>query len=186
MWAREISSPRVQWAVVIGLLLAAVLLRLAPHPANVAPIGAIALFGGAVLPTRFALTLPLAAMVVSDFFIGFHPLVWATWGSFALIALGAHLWLRRVSVESVFVASIGAAVLFFVVTNFAVWLEGRLYEPTLSGLAQSYYNALPFFRNSLLGDIAYSGALFGVYAWVMQGSERPLALSRLRSQTSSE
>ncbi len=127
-------------------------------------IAAIALFGGALLPRAIALTLPLIAMIVSDAFIGFHSLVLFTWGSYILIALLSAYGLKSISFSRVISGSIGASVLFYLITNFGVWLDGRLYDRTLSGLLMSYYNAIPFFRNTLLGDLLYSGVLFGLYA----------------------
>lgn len=153
----------------VGMGLAAVLIALAvasrvlPHPANFTSIAAVALFGGAVLPRRWALSLPLVAMVISDLIIGLHPLILFTWGSFAAIALISSFRFKSITPSGVFVGSVGASLLFFIVSNLGVWLEGRLYTTTLSGLVQCYYNALPFFRNTLLGDLVYSGLLFGVY-----------------------
>jgi hypothetical protein len=105
-------------------------------------------------------------MVASDLVIGLHPLVWVTWGSFLIIALASNRFLRKISPSRVFGASLGASVFFFVVTNFAVWVEGWLYPATTQGLINCYYNALPFFRNTLLGDLVFSAALFGTYALV--------------------
>lgn len=150
--------------LIAGLLICiAVMTRLAPHPANFAPIAAIAIFGGAVLPRKFALTLPLLAMIVSDLYLGLHPLVMFTWGSFVLIALISSYRFKSITALNVVGSSLGASVLFYLVTNFGVWAEGRLYQLTFSGLIQCYYNALPFFRNTLLGDIVYTSSIFGVY-----------------------
>ncbi len=164
------KSNKAAFGMVFVLITFAVLSRLAPHPANVAPMAAVALFAGALLPRRWAMTVPLAAMVVSDMFIGMHSLVAFTWGSFALIALLSSYRFKSITFGGVASGSIGASVLFYVVTNFGVWAEGRLYNRTFSGLLQCYYNALPFFRNTLLGDMVYAGLLFGTYALVVRTS----------------
>lgn len=148
------------------LIVLAVVSRVMPHPANFAPIAAVALFGGAVLPRKWALSLPLIAMIVSDLIIGLHPLIFFTWGSFALIAVASNMFIKNIKPLTVITASLSASVFFYLVTNFAVWMEGRLYPLTISGLGQSYYNAIPFFRNTLLGDLVFSAALFGAYAFV--------------------
>lgn len=135
-----------------------------PYPANFAPIAAVAIFSGAILPRNWALTLPLLAMIISDFFIGMHSLVFFTWGSFMLIALLANRYMKKINPLTVVGASLGASVLFFVVSNFGVWVEGRLYPLTMSGLIQSYYYALPFFRNTLLGDMTFTVSIFSLYA----------------------
>ncbi len=163
---RTLVDQNKVYAVVIGLVLFAVVSRLAPHPANVAPLAAVALFGGALLPRKLALTVPLAAMVVSDLIIGMHSLVFVTWACFALIAIASSYRFGNITTKKVLAWSIGSSVFFYLVTNFGVWAEGRMYTMTFEGLLQCYYNALPFFRNTLVGDMAYSGVLFGMYALV--------------------
>lgn len=155
---------KLQIALAVALIIFAALSRFLPHPANFAPIAAIAIFGGAVLPRKWAVYLPLIAMIVSDIFIGLHSLVLFTWGSFALIALFSNKWLKHISPTNLGIASLSASTLFFVVTNFGVWLEGKLYPHTFDGFISCYYNALPFFRNTVLGDLVYTGLLFGSYA----------------------
>ncbi len=153
--------------LLIALLIAfAASARLMPHPANFAPIAAIAIFGGAFFSFYLAVALPLLAMAITDIVIGFHGLIPFTWGSFIFIALMSNRNMKEIKLTSVVGASMAASVFFFVVTNFGVWLEGRLYPQTFEGLMSSYYNALPFFRNTLLGDLVYTGALFTAYVVV--------------------
>ena len=149
------------------IILFAVTLRLVPHPPNFAPIAAMALFGGAYLNRRYALVVPIAALLLSDLVIGFYsPLVMVSvYGSFVLTGL-MGLWLKkRKSAGNVVLTAMGASILFFLVTNFAVWAAGS-YARDLSGLAQSYVMGLPFFRNTLLGDLFYTGVFFGGYELV--------------------
>lgn len=160
------SSLAIKIAFVIALVIFAVATRLLPHPANFAPIAAIAIFGGAVLPRRWALVLPLLAMIVSDLIIGLHPLVFYTWGTFAVIALISNKVLKNIRPTSVVAMSLISSVLFYVVTNFAVWAQNQMYPMTASGLVHCYVNAIPFFRNTLLGDLIYTTLLFGVFALV--------------------
>lgn len=111
-----------------------------------------------------AILLPLAAMVVSDLFLGFHGLIFWTWGAFLLIGLfSTYVLKKNYNLTTVLASSIGASVFFYLVTNFGVWAEGLLYPPTLGGLASSYVNALPFFRNTLTGDLFYVAVIFGAY-----------------------
>lgn len=158
------SDLNIKVLVAVGLIVAAVITRLLPHPANFAPIAAVALFGGAVLPRKWALSLPLFCMIISDLIIGLHPLILFTWGSFAVIAYLSGRYLKNITPLSVVGASVGASILFYLVSNFGVWLEGRLYPVTFQGLVHCYYNALPFFRNTILGDLVFSTILFGTYA----------------------
>jgi hypothetical protein len=160
------SKDFVQVLIVGALITFAIISRMMPHPANFAPIAAVAIFGGAILPRKLALTLPLLVMVISDLVIGLHPLIIFTWGSFIAIALLSSVYLKKITPKAIVGGSIVASILFYLVTNFGVWIEGRLYVRTFSGLMESYFNALPFFRNTLLGDLIYTGMLFGAYALV--------------------
>ena len=150
-----------QWAIPILLILLGAVARLIPHPANVAPIAAMALFGGLYLPKRWAILAPLLALFVGDLFIGFYslPMMLAVYGSFAITGL-IGLWIRR---RKHFYTVVGgtllSAVVFYLITNGAVWLFGTMYPHSVDGLLQSYTMALPFFRNSLVGDFFYVGLL---------------------------
>jgi hypothetical protein len=148
------------------LIALAVFGRVLPHPPNFTPLAAIAIFGGALLPRRWALTLPLASMIISDLIIGLHPLFILTWGTFALIAFLSNRLLTKVKLSLIIGASVGASLLFFIVTNFGVWLQGKMYAMTFTGLIECYYQAIPFFRNTLLGDLLFTAMLFGIYACV--------------------
>ncbi len=167
------GAPPWVGALPYAFVAAGVLLRIVPHPPNFAPIGAIALFGGAVLPRVWGIVVPLAAMALSDAVLGPYPgMIWV-YGSFALIALLGMLCLRRRTVLRIVGAALGASVLFFIVTNFGEWL-GPLYPHTLAGLRDDYTAAVPFFRNTALSDLGYSLALFGIY-------ESALRLARRRA-----
>lgn len=153
-------SPR--FAYVITLLVAAVLCRWLPHPPNFTPVLAIALFGGAALANRWeAFVLPLAIMFVSDLIIGLHglmPLIYAL--LIGVVFLGR--WVRqKQSVFRVATGAVGSSVAFFIVTNLAVWMSGGLYPLTGSGLVACFVAALPFFQNTLVSTLLFSGVLFG-------------------------
>lgn len=147
-----------------ALIAAATLLRLAPHPPNVQPIDALALFGGAILPGPWAFAVPLGAVALSDAVLGFYGIgmIWVYASYVLMIVLGRAVLRRRRSVLSTAGAAIVSAILFYLITDFGEWL-GPLYPHTLAGLAASYTAAIPFFRNSVVSDLAYALALFGVY-----------------------
>ena len=147
-----------------SLIAFAVLSRLLPHPPNVAPITALALFGGVYLDKKQSFIIPLAAMVISDYFIGFHSAI--VWVYVSFLAIGAMgLWLKNnQNVGATVGATVAGSILFFIVTNFGVWVSSQVtYPHTFSGLVECYTAAIPFFRNTLLGDAVYVGTLFGVY-----------------------
>lgn len=148
--------------------------RVIPHPANFAPISAMALFGGVYLNKKQALTLPILAMILSDLFIGFDsiPMRLSVYGSF-LISVFIGFWIKNhKSSKNIVFASLFSSILFFVITNFAVWTFGSMYAKSLTGLGECYLLAIPFFRNTVLGDLFYSGSFFGVYNLLLNISPR--------------
>lgn len=157
-----------------SLILLAVLSRLLPHAPNVAPITALALFSGVYLDKRHAFLIPMAALLVSDFIIGFYAGMEWVYGSFLAIGL-IGLWLRKhPGVFSTIGATITGSVLFFVVTNFGVWISSPgMYPHTLEGFGMCYMAAIPFFRNTLLGDVAYVGSMFGLFEVVRRYTPAP-------------
>lgn len=165
----------IRLILVAVLMVIAVATRLVPHPANFTSVAAVALLGGSLLPRKWAVSLPLLIMVVSDLIIGLHPLILFTWGSFAVIALVSNRYMRRVNVGSVVLASLSASVFFYLVTNLGVWLQGQMYSLNWSGLLTCYYNAIPFFRNTMAGDLVYCGVLFGAYALAAKTAKLPSA-----------
>jgi len=146
---------------VILLIVLGVLCRFLPHPANFAPIGAMALFGGIYLPKKLAIGLPLIAMFASDIFIGFYswPIMLSVYLSFVLMAVIGLQVKKNKKFHTILSGTILGSLLFFLITNAMVWAAGTMYTKNLCGLLTSYYLAIPFFRNSLLGDLFYIGIL---------------------------
>ncbi len=170
--------------ILIGglLIILGVACRLLPHFWNFAPITAIALFSGTYLGRRYAIAVPLAAMLIGDFFIGFYqlPLMIAVYGCIAAGGL-IGLWLaQHKTATAVFGAAVCSSVLFFLATNWAVWQFSPWYEKSLAGLSECYVLALPFFRASLLSDIIYVTIFFGAYeairAWAGYRRRQPAAV----------
>ena len=150
---------------ILSAIIVAAALRLVPHPPNFTPIAAMALFGGAYLGRRgLAFVAPLGALFLGDAIIGFHSDMWATYLSVVLIVLIGGAALARISFMRVGAAAIASSVLFFTLTNFSVWLGSSVYPQTLAGLAACYVAAIPFFQNTLAGDLFYSALLFGGFA----------------------
>ena len=155
-------------------VLAAILLRILPHPWNLTPLGAMFLFSGATFRNkRDSLLVPLAALMISDYavihFLWGGRYAWFTpytWAGFLLVGLIGWTLRRKLSVTGVLGASLAGSVTFFLVSNFGVWMGWTLYPPSFSGLVECYVAALPFFRNAVIGDLLYAGLLFGAYAWI--------------------
>ena len=147
------------------LVFAAALSRLLPHPDNFTPVMAIALAGGVYLDKRYALIIPLAALIISDMFIGFHNTIFFVYGSFTLIGM-LGIWLKSHKKPlPILATALFSSILFFIVTNFGVWLTGGgwFYPKTWQGLIECYTLAIPFFRNTVAGDMVYTVVLFGIF-----------------------
>ncbi|MCS7045092.1 MAG: hypothetical protein NZO58_01920 [Gemmataceae bacterium] len=162
------TNPQLRLFVLSGLVLSAVLARLIPHPPNFTPIGALALFSGAVYADRrLAFLLPLAALFVSDVCLGLHVLIPVVYASFMVnVLLGRWLRSRR-TILSTAAVTVAGSFQFFLVTNFACWL--LWYPHTWAGLTACYVAAIPFFHNTLLGDAVFAVALFGALAIAERG-----------------
>ena len=162
----------------ILMILGAGIYRLMSHPYNVAPVAAMALLGGMYFGRRYALWVPLVVLALTDFVLnarmGYPLIYWPRvfdYGAFLLIGL-LGLWVR----DRKPVAKVGAALatpfLFFLISNFAVWLFGlnlanKYYSKTLAGLLDCYAAALPFLRGTMIGDWAFM-ALFAAGAVLVQ------------------
>ena len=148
-------------ALLCAILVAAVL-RLVPHPPNFTPIGAMALFSGAYLGRRpLAFAAPLGALLLSDAVLGFYHGQATVYFGVALIVMIGMAALSRVSALRVGAAAVASSVLFFVITNFGMWLFSGFYPHTWIGLEACYVAAIPFFQNTVAGDLFYATLLFG-------------------------
>ncbi len=153
-------------ALVTALVVAAAVLRIAPHPINFAPIGALALFGGAYFSSkRAAIAVPMLSLVAGDVFTGFHRLMFYVYASFLVSVAIGFLLRGKKSAPRIGAATFAGAIQFFLITNFAVWVTSTgSYPLTLAGLAQCYVAGAPLFWNTLAGDLFYVGLLFGFMA----------------------
>ncbi len=151
-----------RFSVLIGMVFIAFASRLIPHPPNFTPIAALALFGGASFADkRAALLVPLCGLFFSDLVLGFYAAMPVVYGSFALVVCIGFGLRQRQTIWRIGGATVGAAALFFVLSNFGEWALGAIYPRTLNGLVDCFVAAIPFFRNTILGDLMYSAVLFG-------------------------
>ncbi|WP_020597900.1 DUF6580 family putative transport protein [Spirosoma panaciterrae] len=162
------------------LVLTTALFRLLPHWPNFTPVAAVALFGAATFERKWlGLVVPLVAMLLSDALIGFHGSMGAVYTSFLLTWL-LGLWVGRgtetqqPAVSRIAVASVTSSILFFLITNFAVWYGSTYYPQTMPGLMSCYaaglafYDGSSFFLNGVFGDLFFNTVLFGGYYLLQQ------------------
>lgn len=167
-----------RWATSLPLVLIfiAMVSRLIPHVPNFTPIAAMALLGGATLTDRKkAYALPLLALLLSDAMIGFYSgIVYVYVGFLLTVFIGTQM-ASKLTALRIGASATLSSIAFFIISNFGVWMSGGLYPKTMEGLRDCYVAAIPFFHQSLAGDLFYSAAFFSLY----QGAR---ALMKERSQ----
>lgn len=151
------------------LVIFTILSRLLPLPYNFTSVGALSLFAGATLSIRIAWLMPCLALLVTDAVSGFYNvtvMVFVYTGFMLCTLLGYFLLNHRKGLIRISVGSIMVAFIFYLVSNFGMWLSGLNYPMTLNGLLECYIQGLPYLKVSLYADLIYSYFLFGIYALV--------------------
>jgi hypothetical protein len=173
MSSKNNLSQRTLVFLSVILIVLGIISRLVPHPWNMTPLTAIALFSFAYLGNKYSWAILAIIMGFTDIILGTYDwqIMLSVYGSFALAGLIGSLVKRHVSFGSVILAASASSVTFFLITNWAVWQFSGMYELSWKGLALSYTMAIPFFKNQLMGDLLYSGMLFGAYATVIRWAD---------------
>lgn len=160
------------------LVLIAVVSRMVPHAPNFTATGASSVYSGRYFKgiTRFAV--PLSAMLVTDIFLGLHktmPFVYLCFGVNILLGV----WIaKKPTLVKIVSATLLASTTFFIVTNLGVWLVGDLYPKSAQGLVSCYVNAIPFARNTFLGDLVFVGVLFGITEAINRYQQSTIVIAR--------
>ncbi len=154
---------------VVTAIAIAAMTRILPHPSNFTAVGAMALFAGATMSNRWlSLLIPAAALFITDLFLGFHNTMWAVYGAIALTTMIGWVIRDRQNVITITGGSLIAVMLFFLITNSAMWVVGffvpdGFYAQNWTGLYQSIAAGIPYLNNSLLSQLVYTGVLFGAF-----------------------
>ncbi len=148
----------------VFFILLLVVYRIIPHPPNFTPILASAVVGPFLIKNRlFGLAIPIIAMFISDAIIGFHPYQFVVYSTILSIGLIAPLSKKYLYFG---LLSLFASVWFFITTNFAVWVIWDYYPKTFDGLIICYVAAIPFFQNTLLSTIFFTGLLIFLVKYI--------------------
>ncbi len=148
----------------IGLILILALSRLMPHPDNFTPIIALAIMSSYFFRNvNFSYTVMLFSMLLADFFIGFYSYMLFVYVSLFLIVLIFFKISKKMNYKNLFIFSFFGSVIFFLISNFGVWLVGNLYERNINGLIECYFMAIPFFRNTIISTLIFSYSSLIIY-----------------------
>ncbi len=167
----------LRFGVITLLILLVALSRLVPHPPNFSPVGGMALFGAAYYSKRYmACFISVIAMWISDLAVNnilyaqyFDHFVWFyngaifTYGAFLVIVIFGTLILKKIRVKNLIVAALGSSIIFFLISNFGVWLASDMYPKNGGSLMSCYIAGLPFFQNTLFSNLFYCAMLFGIF-----------------------
>ena len=147
--------------LVLGIIGVLTLSRLIPHPPNFTPILGMAVFSGAIINRRLiAYLISLVAMLISDLYLGFHSGMPIIYFSLALCVLIGTFIEARVTILNFALGISAGVIVFYLITNFAVWYGSGMYDYSFSGLITCYVMALPFLQNTIISSMIYGiGAL---------------------------
>ena len=154
----------------IGLILILAFSRLIPHPPNFTPIIAVAIISSYFFKNlNFSLIILLIAMLISDLLIGFYENVFFVYGSLLLITFIFHKISKKINFKNLFVFSFAGSLIFFIISNFGVWILGSPgldnlpYDKNLNGLIECYILAIPFFGNTFLSPLIFAYPVIFIY-----------------------
>ncbi len=154
---------------IISIILALALFRLMQFMPNLSPIAAMALFAGAKFSDKkLAFIIPFVALLLSDFILGLHSTMIFVYIAFAITVVAGIALQKHQNIISITLTAIATSLIFFLLTNAGVWLMYDTYSPGLTGLIEAYIAGIPFYQNTLLGDLVFTAILFGGYALIQQ------------------
>lgn len=151
--------------VLPGLLTTLFFSRFLPHPPNFTAVMAVSLFSGLYLPPKKAFLIPLIGLLATDLILGFYNpwIMFSVYLGFCAPILAGRRLKQNLQWKNLVAIAALSSTVFFLITNLAVWKFGFLYQHSFAGLIQCYIAALPFFGNSILGDIFYSSLFYAVF-----------------------
>ena len=148
----------------VGIILILALSRLVPHPWNFTPVIAVAIMSSYFFRNvNFSYAIMLFSMLLADFFIGFYSHMLFVYISLFLIVLIFFKISKKMNYKNLFIFSFFGSVIFFLISNFGVWLVGNLYERNINGLIECYFMAIPFFKNTIISTLIFSYSSLIVY-----------------------
>ena len=168
----------LRFTVLVALILLCAFSRMIPHMPNFSPLGAIGIFGAAYFTKKWqAFLIPIFSIWLSDLFINnviysqnngeftwFYSGFYWQYFTYLLIPLVGIFIFKKINPQRVIAGALTSSLIFFLVSNFGCWIGNPIYPQNFAGLVASYVAGIPFFNGTLLGDLCYSGILFGSFA----------------------
>lgn len=160
-----------KWFIIaIILILIGFTYRFLPHPPNFSPLMAITIFSSFVLSKKinkyFSFSIPLIILFISDLIIGFSIINLFVYIGFLISSLLSYIYSLKVQKNIIIHSNLSGLInntVFFIISNFGVWIFTNMYSKTWQGLIECYYNAIPFFKNSVLSTLIFTTIIFLIY-----------------------
>ncbi len=155
------NSNSIKYSYMIFLILSLAFIRLIPHAPNFTPIIALSIYAGIKFNNKYlALMVPLFSLVLSDLFIGFHSSMLAVYFCIVLNVFMGMCFYNKFNFVNYMTLSLIGSCLFFIITNFSVWVLSGMYVHTLAGLISCYILALPFFTNTIISSLFFGAGIY--------------------------
>jgi len=146
--------------IITGFIILGVLTRIIPHPPNFTAVGAVALFGGAFFSNKkLSFLIPISIMLISDLILGYSMSLAVYISFMIMVCCGFFLKQNQNGLRIINITILGSLI-FFIVTNLSVFLTSSLYPKNIIGLIECYTLAIPFFLNTIIGNIIYTLIMF--------------------------
>ena len=161
---KKMDNTNFKFYSAIALITILAFSRIIPHPPNFTPILGMAVFAGAIFDKKiYSFAILLFAMILSDLFLGFHGSMPIIYFAICLnIAVGIYF-INKISYFKIFVSLVSGSLIFFIITNFAVWFSSGMYPYSLVGLLTCYTMALPFLQNTIISTVLYGVGVFFIF-----------------------
>ena len=145
----------------ISLILILAISRLIPHPPNFTPIIAVAIMSSCFFKNiNLSIIILVISMLLSDLFIGFYYNIFFVYFSLILITIIFFKINKKINYKTLLIFSFFGSLIFYIISNFGVWMLSGIYEKNLNGLVTCYILAIPFFKNTLMSTIIFSYIAF--------------------------
>lgn len=135
--------------------------RLITEIPNFTPTIALVMFTGYLIKNRYlAILVILSSQIISDLYIGIYSSMVFVYGAYVLIAALMPTIIKSFNIKSMLIASFISPTLFYIITNFGVWITGSMYPLSIAGLLSCYVAGIPFFDESLISTVLFTVTIY--------------------------
>tara|TARA_B100001778_G_scaffold60069_1_gene46719 strand:- start:224 stop:739 length:516 start_codon:yes stop_codon:yes gene_type:complete len=120
----------------------------------------------------------LVSQIISDLYIGIYSSMFFVYGAYVFIALLSPIIMNKLSFKSVLISSLVTPTIFYIVSNFGVWITGSTYPLSLDGLIMCYVAGIPFFDETLLSTVVFSVTIYVMMKLIVKEPEKLILIKK--------